>query len=478
MIDKIIITADFLRTHYEQVKESLMLEYYLKKITNVPIYIVGNGINRELYGDNYVCVDVEKIYSYYNCIIYKKDLRQYQEWSVIAVNTSYNKECYEYLYEIFKNSFVITHDLCPMLKTFFEYYDIQYLDKTLNGIRFLEDTLIGLTSNNKEIYNQLIKYRLNEEYCYFMANYIKSHNNYLYNVDNVKPNSVLLCLQKHYDKSLFDTENNNIYRILEHKTRFYKAVEGFSNIYIRKHISNTNMCKNIEQQETKFFNSLGKNIIYTNKNFYRLISSPNLKKVVAISSSCLVEARYFGKQTEALLKTTENNFTNEFRKDEYIPVYGDYWSINFWADILSPLIPTNKIENDVNFDSQKNKLRNFNFGYWGYEDYDKLYTLSKMPVNSTITKHLSFFSYTKTKEKTTIYFLFIPVFKIRYYTRDKKTWELFGVLPLLRRKFYSGNKFKYYLFSCLLILKKKNKPNKKVKYYLFGFIPFMILKSK
>lgn len=478
MIDKIIITADFLRLNNDQTRESLMFERYIKKITNLPVYIVGNGQSNDLYGNNYVWLDMERIYNYYNVVIYRRKIQQWREWSVIAANTDYHPECYEYLYSIFKNSLVIIHDLCPMLRAFFEYYNIPYIDKTHDPVRFLEDNFIGFTSNNEDIYQQLIKYRVNEEKFYLTANYIKAHNNYLYATDKVLNNSVLVCLQKHYDKSLFDTANKNLYRIVEHKENFYKAIEEFENVYIKKHVYAHDLETEIEKQEAKFFNSLGKNIMYTNTNFYRLISSPNLKKVVAISSGCLVEARYFDKQTEALLKTTENNFTNEFRKDEYIPVYGDYWSYNFWADILSPLIPTNKIENDVNFDNQKNKLRNFNFGYWGYEDYDTLYALSKMHINSTIAKPLSFFSYTKTKEKTTIYFLFIPIFKIRYYTIQKKTWELFGVLPLLRMKFYSGDKFKYYLFGCLPILKKKNKPNKKVKYYLFGFIPFMILKGK
>ena len=129
-----------------------------------------------------------------------------------------------------------------------------------------------------------------------------------------------------------------------------------------------------------YFNSLG-NVEFTNSNFYTLVSSPQIKKVVAISSGTLIEAKYFGKQTQSLLRNSVN-IQNEKKVDthKFISVYGDYWTLQFWSGILSPVIKTKKIENNQ-FIYLRNKLRNSRFMYWGFTDFDQEYLLEQLQTD-------------------------------------------------------------------------------------------------
>ena len=64
-----------------------------------------------------------------------------------------------------------------------------------------------------------------------------------------------------------------------------------------------------------------------------MLSRNEIKKVVAISSSVLYEAKFFGKDIEYLYQPVID--------ENYIIIYKEYFNTSFWIDILSL---DNKIE--------------------------------------------------------------------------------------------------------------------------------------
>ena len=158
-----------------------------------------------------------------------------------------------------------------------------------------------------------------------------------------------------------------MYSILNHKEEFKEAIKGYNKIYYKRHPKVSH-----DKPVLNYIRSLT-DVEIIDTNFYLLCSRPDIKKVVSISSGGLIEAKYFGKETQHLLHSSVNlQYGTDFDKDKYINVFEDFFSLKFWSDILSNVINTKTFSDSIGFYGQKNKLRNSR-GYkdwWGYEDFD------------------------------------------------------------------------------------------------------------
>lgn len=378
MIDKIIITSDFLRWSHDKMSNkwfSQLFEFYLEHVTELPVYIVGNALYNNK-NCHYIAFDVEEFYSYFGVNISAlSQTEKLKAWLKIFNLNEFHKKAYEYVYNIFKNSLVVGHEMSNILTNILDYYKIPYIDTNTHPIRYMDDQFFGFRSNVPEIYEKILDYQYDEINFYIFANYMKSSFVFRNCIPSLKENSVLFCGQMDIDKSIIDYKTNDIYRILEHKKEFEESIKGFDHVYVKNH-----PYYQMSKELNDYFNSLG-NVEFTNSNFYTLVSSPQIKKVVAISSGTLIEAKYFGKQTQSLLRNSIN-IQNEKKVDthKFISVYGDYWTLQFWSGILSPVIKTKKIENNQ-FIYLRNKLRNSRFMYWGFTDFDQEYLLEQLQTD-------------------------------------------------------------------------------------------------
>ena len=124
------------------------------------------------------------------------------------------------------------------------------------------------------------------------------------------------------------------------------------------------------------------NVEIIDDNFYKLMSKDNIKKVVSISSGTCAEAKYFEKDVQYLLQQgVPRQVENQFDKDKYISIYQDFFSLNFWSDILEPFVKTEKFEKEITIAGTKNKLRNSRIAYSVYYAYED-------PEHITIKKHI------------------------------------------------------------------------------------------
>ncbi len=367
MIEKIIFSGQILRKISSPAIDWFynLLSLPIKIITNLPVYCCINSDFYKVKYDDYIGFDVKNFYSFYNLNysnhLSKKELDNL--WSSIFYNTDYNELAYEYIHKIFGNSLVITHEASELLLTAFNYFDISYIDINTDPIRFLEDQMFCFRSNNREIYEKILKYKYPEENIYLQANYLKTLN--LNDPINLVDNSVLFCGQTTCDKTLIEKDTKTIYSILDHREDFKRAVDGYSKIYYKRHPYVKNDSKIIQ-----FIKSLN-DVEIIDTNIYKLFSSKEIKKVVSISSGVSMEGKYFGKECVSLLRESiPMQYKNTFDENKFISVFGDYFSLNFWSDILSPAIETKKFDKIINFSNLTNKLRNSRGykTYWGYED--------------------------------------------------------------------------------------------------------------
>ncbi|MBQ4645928.1 MAG: hypothetical protein IJB79_01125 [Candidatus Gastranaerophilales bacterium] len=355
-IDKIIITGQALRKNWTSFGWFYELFcYYIEKATGLKCYCTVSPEKKEEFypEDKYIPYDIKKIYNAYG-FDYSSEgvmLDIAKQWCEIYYNNEYNKVAYDYFYSIFKDSLVISFEIEDIVKTALSYFEIPHIDINLCPIRFLSDVMLCFKTDIKEVYDKFLKYRVDEEKLYLEANYIKSIYTQFGQPDG---NDVLFLGQTGLDKTLINPKTKEIYSILEHIEEFKSTLSGFDRIFYKPH---PRAYERLEVKVIRHMKTLA-DVEIINTNFYELISSKNIKKVVSISSGTCAEAKYFGKETQTLLQVGVPRQTkDEFDKDKYVSIYGSFFSLNFWSDILSPLIETKKFDRLITIE-ERNKLRN------------------------------------------------------------------------------------------------------------------------
>ena len=363
-IEKIILAAHPCRqfANYNSGWLPSLFEYTMKTVTNLPVHklLPSNFISINL-EENAIPFDYVKFFKFYG-LTYNKN-----SWGDLYYNNEYNADAYDYIKSIFDGSIVISYEMDSCILNILEKLDIPYIDMYISPVRFLEDQLFAMTSNIESVYNKLLNYKLDDRVICMQANYLKTF--YLMRDGKFiqEEPTVLFLGQTQYDKSLINPENGEIYSILNHKNEFETSIHGYNRILYKRHPKASG-----DEQILEYLRTLG-DVAITNDNFYSLISRPDIKKVISISSGGLIEAKYFNKDTQFLLHESVNiQYGDNFDKEKYINIYEHFFTLNFWADVLSAIIETEKIDGYIGFSNSKNKLRNSRGerDYWGYEDID------------------------------------------------------------------------------------------------------------
>lgn len=393
-IERIVITGQMLKGDTLSSRWIFNLfSYYIKRVTGLNVYLTTLPNSYFFNTDSSIIFNAKEIYDAYNIDFDYQTQRQpigASRWAQIYNKTEYNKEAYDYIYSIFKDSLVISYELEDCVLSALEHFDIPYIEINLDPIRFLEDIMLCFRTSNPQAYEKILKYRVDEELLYLNANYTKC---FYKTMDRTvsSSNDVLFLGQTTCDKTIVDKENQEIYSILNHKEDFLNSVSGFDNIYYKRHPLVQN-----DDEIMRWVKSLP-NVEIIDDNFYSLISKDNIKKVVSISSGTCAEASYFGKEVQYLLKQgVPRQTVDVFDKDKYVSVFQDFFSLNFWSDILEPFVKTEKFEKEITIAGSRNKLRNSRIAYpvyYAYEDPDHL-VIQKQTDNKVFEKvQKSFFAY-------------------------------------------------------------------------------------
>ena len=272
----------------------------------------------------------------------------------------------------FQDSLVICREPSFILKKAFKALGIPFVEMAIHSARYLDDLVLGITSNVDSIYQKIKAYEMNPEYFYFFADLIRaeSYRKYSYNRHPLDKNSAVFFAQTPIDRSLLDFEKKKIVNLFDYKNEFEEICSNYDRVYFKSHP---------HYKDEKLFKYLKKmrnvKILDDKYNTYDIICSPNIKLCFAISSGTLNEARFFGKETKSLLgqpyiysdEVQDKNFLD--KNINYISVRKDFFASYFWADILSDIINVKKQE-VIDVSSVNNKFRRIIGTSWGYMDGD------------------------------------------------------------------------------------------------------------
>ncbi|MDU0355706.1 polysialyltransferase family glycosyltransferase [Paraglaciecola aquimarina] len=136
----------------------------------------------------------------------------------------------------------------------------------------------------------------------------------------IEPDSALIIGQLFIDKAC--QKGTKFLNLLDYKARIRDIAANHQKVYLIKHPLMP------EKDFSKIVSGLNieKLVYLQNVNVYELMSNKNVKTVIAVSSSVLIEAKYFNKQVVCLYKSPID--------DNYVNIYECFFDAQFWINVL------------------------------------------------------------------------------------------------------------------------------------------------
>ena len=359
---RIIFTGDFL---YNTEKHNYRYFFWLFKILRPIIAsVLGKDVKMlfEIVNEDGEKFSREHFYKLGGITKIKESYNQYD-------TSTFNEEQIAYVKKFFdENTIVFGSEMYTPLSDFLSGLGCKVFDFAFHSYKLFDDLAFAVYTNDKNVYNQMLKYQVPQEKFYYYANYWKvfmEYNNMIPD-DLLEDNSVLFIGQTLTDKSV---EKDGVFLNIEHfENEIKELAKEYSKVYYIPHPYLYKNCKAHLEYVKKNPNIQLLNDVST----YSVLASDKIKKVIGISTSMLYEAQYFDKEVQYFFKPLFN-IDVPFEQHSYISIFEDYWNPKFWADILSPICDVKENVKDANyFKGESNKLRNIRDMYWGYASLDPL----------------------------------------------------------------------------------------------------------
>ena len=359
-IEKIIITGDMLRPSVDgngnDQKINITWLYYLLKFslsqsTSINIEVLNWENKQEAF-------DSKKFYALNNHQSMPKD------WIELYHYDDFSNASLEYMEKCFDNALVIGFELPEIFMKIFDKLNITYIDLIIHPIRYLDDILFGMRTNNKKIFHKLKQYQFHSQTFSIYAGIHHATVSRMPKKVHLEKGSALFTGQVEIDKSLI--KDGKVLSILDYKKEFSNIAKRYKKVYFKKHPYAKG------NNEVEAFLQTFKNIEFIDENFYYLLGQEEIEAVYSISSSTVLEAKFWGKESDYLHKNPFNLLHDDdcnFNSTAYIPVYEKFLLPSFWSDILSDVIETNSIPH-IELPVKPNRLRNSLQNYWGYNFLD------------------------------------------------------------------------------------------------------------
>lgn len=350
MIKKIVFIGDVLRNNGDGYPADkyirhiyLLFSEQVKTATGLPAYCEQGSsplfFNRNLF------------YSFNNMDATTDNWIKIFNGQANGASIEYFKDCFKDCLLIFKEA--------GALRNVAKRANIPYVDMYTSVIRFMQDQHLAMRTNVSEIRNVMKKYRLKEEHIKYEANLLRAYYNFKPQLP-LESNSLLVCGQTSVDLSLIT--DDGIISFASMKERLEDLFKNYNKVYYKPH-----PYADFNSEGEQFIRTL-QNVQIVNYNFYKMVCSPQIKAVAALSSGVLQEAPYFEKESIVLSHPYVHYYkgVGECQEDDWMTLTNDYFSPTFWADILSGIMQTNQCEY-FNFKNDDNFIRKLTYGWQGYE---------------------------------------------------------------------------------------------------------------
>lgn len=285
-------------------------------------------------------------------------------WAKLFYLNNFNNEFLQHIWLQFRQAIVVAFELPEILRVAFEQLGIIYVDIIIHPIRFLDDVIFGIRSNNIKISETLQNYMLSEEKILLNAGIVMASMSRLKRLE-IPGSAVIFAGQTADDKVLI--EDGKFLKISDFLDNFSQITRDFDTLIIKPHPYSSNPFEAIS------ISRLFDRCLTTNENFYYLLSHDNIEAVYSISSSTSVEANYLGKQGYHFAQYPFNFAKkweiSEFKKGSFIPIDDVILSADFWRNILDPILSTTA-PTGYQLPKKPNRIRTSLRNFWGFNFVD------------------------------------------------------------------------------------------------------------
>lgn len=339
--------------------------------------------SRKVKNDDIEIINIDDEFSNRN-EVFMSDSPDISDWAIYqeCVNSIvFNKR-------IFDADLFIGFELPPSLCKELSYNNKKYINFFVAPIRFMSDLVWYVTTNSIEIYKVLHIYRFNKKNIdkYVDDIHYMCIKQRLFQDKHLKNNTAIIIGQDLNDSSVI--LNGNFKNLNDYKDEIIRLTKDCDDIIIVKH-----PCVNNIMPLRQLLKSLGRGKI-SNFNTYALLCSDKVSKVITISSSVGVEAKYFDKEVHFLLGEAHRNGGSMVCKDDYKEMIGEaVYTSDFYDNIInvcktpsnnfsmvkilnmyikSDIYKDNDNEGLLNYDTadicKENHLRNIIGNSWAYNN--------------------------------------------------------------------------------------------------------------
>lgn len=360
-VSKIIFTGDFLRpsagglrpTQHENI-------LWLAKVLEVPLRL-ATGLPSEIvhWDTNWVNgprLDADTVAAIYESFWLKPNIHS---WPQVFAAERLPSPVEAMFLHLFAGSFVIGFELPPYLAHFLTRHGIDFIDCSLSPVRFMDDLLIEMSSGSAGITEAIRKHAVPDSLITLQAGVLAA-NVAKENPKPPRPDSLLLLLQTSFDKVVI--HDGRFTSILDHFEALLEYASGYRQVLIKEHpLESRADIRDILLKRVP-------NSLLTTDNFYRLVAHHNLKGVAALSSSCVPEAKYFGKAGHYLIP----GFSHAQLASgiEGLNIDDIILAPDFWRDVLAdsgcPVTP----KDGLRLPPKPNRFRQQLRSAWGYNQLD------------------------------------------------------------------------------------------------------------
>jgi hypothetical protein len=259
----------------------------------------------------------------------------------------------------FGDALVVGFELAESMKRIFSLLGIPFIDFGIHPVRFLDDVFFAVQTNDAAVFEQVLPDHAEESAFLGPAGLLAA------SALKFRPNlriggEALVVGQTRIDRSL--VRGGRVVDLSDFGPALRAAVDG-GGVTFKPH-----------PYAHSDFGALStglslRDMRISYENIYALMASEEIRRVVGVSSSVLLEARYFGQEAHIL---HESPFDIPARRAEAVP--GQHLSIvdawgetDFWRRILSPVMPVTRSDGQ-RFKRAPNALRTSLRNFWGFNE--------------------------------------------------------------------------------------------------------------
>lgn len=287
-----------------------------------------------------------------------------QSWAKLYKAKEFSEDFLMSVWLSFRNSIVVAFELPENLRFALDILNIPFIDIIIHPVRFLDDIIFGIRSNNRDISQLLCQYVIPDESILIQAGIVMASMSRLGRI-KISGRAALFAGQTTDDKVLI--KDGKFHQVGDFLQQLSEVSAQYDTLIIKAHPYSA------DPFEAASISRLFENCQVVNNNFYFLMSHENIEAVYSISSSTSIEARYLGKQGYHLAdypyRFTEDFNDAEFKIGSFFTVDDTVFSADFWRKVLAPLVSTTSLTG-VSIPKKPNRIRTSLRSFWGFNFVD------------------------------------------------------------------------------------------------------------